>query len=215
MNRFLVKLLVSTIHTQKISTLFAQDYQSGMKQKEIIQLFSKAVGLLLIIQAAINIKSIIIYSVEIAGFVSREEDFGIYIFIGEQLFTFLFYSFLAWFLITKTTYISTTILKIENDEISTKISQSYFIELIIITISGWLILFSIPEIANKLVVYVFFNPYDRGSKTELWNFRDTSQLSYSIIKLVVGFFTINNYRFLSKKLIIIGQKQDLDDGIDN
>ena len=178
-----------------------------MRQYDLIKIFCKAFGLYFAIQAIITIKDTFYYGVATEFFAN--EDTHLYFFLGGQLLNFLFNAIAAWVLIKKSDLVTSKIIKDNNDKLELNMKQSDLIELVIIGISGLLIINSIPEILNKVVNYIYINPYDRIERNEFWTSKNKADIFYSIFKLVVGLLTILNGRQISRRLTKIGDKDDL------
>jgi hypothetical protein len=178
-----------------------------MRQYDIIKVFCKALGLYFATQAFVNAKDITYYLV-VTEFYDNEST-RLYYFIGGQFIHLLFNIIAAWVLIKKADFVTGRIMTDTNDKLELNVKKTDLIELVIIGISGLLIIESTPELINKLVNYVYLNPYDRAEKNEFWTSDTKANILYSVFKLAVGLVTIANSRLISRRLTKIGDKDEL------
>ncbi len=174
-----------------------------MKNQELFEVFCKALGLYFAMQAFINIKDTIIYGMQL-----QNGDDWVYIFFVGQTLSFLFNGIASLILINKSAFIATKIFKESGNNLEIVINKIELIELVIITISGVLIINSIPNLLAHIINFIYFNPFDRMEKSEFWTNKNTSDLIYSTFKLTVGLLTITNARLISRRLTKIGDKSD-------
>ncbi len=172
-----------------------------MKHKDLIKIACKVFGLYFIIQAIINIKDVIFYAISLQFTPKADDSLSFfYTFFSVQVCNFLFNGLAAWILIGKSNFISNKLIKDSNDTSDLIVKKDNLIELIIIGISGYMTIYSLPEILNKIFNYFYNNPYNRmGNK---------QNISYSIFKLVVGLMVLINAKQISRRLIRIGNRNN-------
>jgi hypothetical protein len=178
-----------------------------MRQYDLIKTTCKIFGLYFAVQASVNIKDIFVYGA--GAHLYGAEDTSWYYFYGEQFFNLIFNGIAAWLLLSKSQFITSKIIQNTEDKIDLNISKIDLIELAVIIIAGLLIINSIPEILNKLIHYIYFNPYDKIEKDRFWTSDSKADIFYSISKLAVGLLTITRGRQISKLLTKLGEESDL------
>jgi hypothetical protein len=111
-------------------------------------------------------------------------------------------------LIFKADWVTNKITPKATEKLDINLDKADWIELTLIVISGLTILYAIPETLQKLVSYIYFNPYDKNEKQFYWTNTNKASIFYSIFKLAIGLLLISNARNVARRLTRIGDKDD-------
>lgn len=177
-----------------------------MKNKELFEVFCKALGLYFAMQAFINVKDTIIYAIQLQN---GDQWINIF-FIGQTL---IFNGIAAVFLIRKSALIANLFFKKSESNLEIVFNKVDLTELIIITIGGIVVINSIPSLLSQIINFIYFNPYSRMDKNEYWTNRNTFDLIYFTFRIIVGLLVIANARLISGRIIKLSDKSDKIGGI--
>ena len=178
-----------------------------MKEKQLVAVVSKSLGLLCILYAFQDAKQIVIYAATVTFYGEHVKD--TYFYIGQVTIGLALDFVAAWIFIYKADTISSKLTKTSNENLGVSLGKAEFIELVIVAIGVVAIVNAIPEILRKLVHYLYFNEYGRQDKDLYWKDSNRKvEIVISIVKLAIGLIVVTNGRLIAKRLTKISNRDD-------
>lgn len=177
-----------------------------MNASAIIQTSCKLFGLYFFVRTTLNLQSIIYLLAELLAS-SNEYEMNFLVLAGGLVDVVLNIA-IGFFLIRKAAWIAEKLSPLPAGELNVNLDNKGWIELALIIISAMTLLFSAPEILNKLGSYLYFNEYEENERHFFWTQRNKADLFYSIFKFAVALVLLTNARNIATKLQKIGDKDD-------
>lgn len=177
-----------------------------MNNKDIVSTSNKVFGLYFIIQTVGNFRDLFINLYTTLG--GSYSDYPRVDYYLSLSFSAAFNLVFGLILIFKADWVTSRIVTKTSEKLDVNLDKTDWIELSLIVISALTILYSIPEIMQKIVSYIYFNPYDKNERQFYWTDTNKASIFYSIFKLAIGLLLISNARNVARRLKRIGDKED-------